>query len=169
MEDAPELARILTETNRATFQGLVPDHCLDSPTLEESERNWRRFFQENVEENPFLLVVENEAGQMVGYAIAGGQTNKADEAELNVLMIDTLWQRQGYGRYLVAVCAGRIKRQGRKRMRVAVEQSNPNRAFYERLGAKQFGEKPYDWDGYQTKLILYRWENLDELSRFAVA
>ena len=44
IDDAPALAWILTETNKETFRGLVPDRCLASPTLEESERNWRRFF-----------------------------------------------------------------------------------------------------------------------------
>ena len=45
IEDAPALARILTETNNETFRGLAPDYCLASPTLEKSERNWLRFFR----------------------------------------------------------------------------------------------------------------------------
>ena len=45
VDDSPALARILTETNKETFQGLVPEYCLASPTLEQSELNWRRFFQ----------------------------------------------------------------------------------------------------------------------------
>lgn len=166
MADTPDLARVLTETNRATFQGLVPDHCLASPTLQESDQYWQRFLNERIEENQFLLVLENEVDQVVGYVLAGGSTEKPDEAELNVLMIDPAWQRRGYGRLLVAESARRIKAQGKSSMLVAVEQHNPNHAFYEQLGVKQIGEKPFDWDGFQTKLILYRWEDLDE-RRFA--
>jgi hypothetical protein len=65
--------------------------------------------------------------------------------------------------------ANRLKNRGAKSILIAVEQHNPNRAFYEHLVANQFGEKPLDWDGYQTKLILYRWENLDELCRLTSA
>jgi len=165
VEDAPALARILTEANRHAFQGRVPDHCLDSPTLAESERNWRRSLAEKSWENRFLCLLDDEFEGILGYIIFSSKTEIANEAELDVLMIDIPWQRQGYGRYLVQVAANRVRKLGCQTMRVGVEQHNPNAAFYERLGAQQIGERPLDWAGFQTREILYRWEDLDELNR----
>jgi ribosomal-protein-alanine N-acetyltransferase len=80
LEDAPELARILTGALRDTFAGRVPEACLDSPTREESERNWRRSIEKPGfcekpgflnDEGEFLLVAEDMAGQMAGFILAG--------------------------------------------------------------------------------------------------
>jgi predicted N-acetyltransferase YhbS len=109
-EDAPDLARILIETNRATFEGLVPDHCLDSPTREESIRNWKRALSsDRVKEGKFTLVAENTAGHIVGYTVAGGETGRSDyERELNVLMIGTTWHRRGIGRALISAVVKKL-------------------------------------------------------------
>lgn len=165
IEDAPALARILTGASHHAFQGRVPDHCLDSPTLAESERNWRRSLAEKNWGHRFMLILEDETESILGYIIFSSKTERANEAELDVLMIDVPKQRQGYGRYLVQVAANRVRKLGCQTMLVGVEQHNPNAAFYERLGAEQVGERALDWDGFQTREILYRWEDLDELSR----
>jgi len=88
VDDSPALARILTETNKETLQGLVPDRCLSSPTLEQSERNWRRFFQ---------------SGRM---------------AEGEIMLV-----------------------------------------------ARHVGSRPFNWVGYETREILYGWENLALLAQ----
>jgi ribosomal protein S18 acetylase RimI-like enzyme len=163
VEDAPELARILVGTNRETFHGLVPDAWLDDPTLEESERNWRRAIGSELEEGEFLLVAENTEGTMLGFAMAGGKTGRDAERELNVLMVDTPWQRRGIGRMLVSEVAAKLKQRGIQSLLVGVQCDNPNRQFYERLGAKQIGSKPLNWAGYTTEEILLRWDAIDEL------
>lgn len=116
-----------------------------------------------------MLILEDETESILGYVIFSSKTEIANEAELDVLMIDVLWQRQGYGRYLVQVAANRVRKLGCQTMLVGVEQHNPNATFYVRLGAQKIGERPLDWAGFQTREILYRWEDLDELSRHTTA
>ena len=165
--DAPALARILTGTNRDTFQGLVPDRCLASPTLEESERNWRRFFLlETLAAEEIMMVSSAGGGEVTGYILAGAQTGRPDyPRELNVLMVDTPWQRQGIGRKLVAHIAGELSWQGVQSMLVGILAENPNQVFYERLGAKRVGSRPFNWAGYETQEILYGWDNLALLAQ----
>lgn len=40
---------------------------------------------------------------------------------------------------------------------------NPNRAFYERLGATFVREFPYDWDGCVTPGCVYGWTDTKAL------
>ena len=176
LDDAAELARILTETNAATFRGLVPDQCLASPTPEESEVNWRRALSTGgLNDGRFLIVCErtvaehigSEHGQggLVGYVLAGGKAElEAYERELNVLMVDTPWQRQGIGRKLVARAAAKLLEQGVKSMLVGIQIDNPNRAFYERLGARPAGRRSLDWAGHETEELLYGWDDITILA-----
>ncbi len=165
IEDAPVLARILTETGRETFQGLVPDHCLTSPTLEESEGNWLKFFRSgSLDSDEMLLVSTADGGLVTGYILAGRKTERDDyPRELSVLMIAPPWQRQGVGRKLVTRIAGELSRQGETSLLVGVLKENPNSVFYERLGARRVGSRPINWAGYETQIILYGWDSLSGL------
>ena len=141
-------------------------------SFEESATNWRRTLSAGgLADGNFLIVcehavVEHKQKEVVGYVLAGGKTELAAyERELNVLMVDTSWQRQGIGRELVARAAAELLRQGATSMLVGVQVDNPNRAFYERLGGRAVGNRPLDWDGYETEVILYGWEDIEPLTK----
>lgn len=170
VKDAPELARILTGTNAATFRGLVPDECLASPTREVSEANWRSALAAGgLGAGRFLIVAEyvsagHGSGQLVGYVLAGGQSELPGfERELDVLMVDPPWQRQGIGRLLVSRAAAELQRRGATSMLVGVQVDNPNRAFYEHLGGRLVGRRPLDWAGYETEELLYGYDDISSL------
>ncbi len=167
VDDSPALARILTETNKETFQGLVPDRCLASPTLEQSERNWCRFFQSGGPAGgEIMLVAANDGGEVTGYIMAGRQTARKEyHRELSVLMVARPWQSLGIGRKLVESVAGELSRGGAQSMLVGILEENPNWEFYERLGARHVGSRPFNWAGYETREILYGWENLALLAQ----
>jgi GNAT superfamily N-acetyltransferase len=164
-DDANKMAQILVAGNRATFSRLVPENCL-AFSVEESGRNWRKTLIENeTSQEWLLLVVENGAGQVVGYGMWGGGSRHADfSSELKVLMVDPPWQRQGVGELLVQRGAAFYQKQGVNSMLVGVLKLNPNTVFYERLGAKLVGELPYNWDGLETTELLYGWDNLGVLT-----
>lgn len=164
VDDAPALARVLVDTNRDTFSGLVPERCLAFP-YEESERNWRKSLQSGLKEGQFMFVVEEGAGAIVAMILAGSHTGRDDfRRELDLMMVDTPYQRRGIGRLLVMEAARRLLAEGEKSMLVGVQEDNPNRAFYERLGARRVGERPLDWDGYETREILYGWDEIGQLA-----
>lgn len=97
--------------------------------------------------------------------LAGGRSELPGyERELNVLMVDTPWQRQGIGRKLVALASAELQRQGATSMLVGVQIDNPNRAFYEHLGGWVVGQRPLDWAGYQTKEVLYGYDDISALA-----
>lgn len=163
--DAPALARILVEATQDTFQGLVPDKCLTSWTCEQSEKNWRKTLRQGgLAPGTFLLVAMNPAKEVVGYALAGRDPQFGGfERELNVLMVDPVWQRRGIGRKLVSYVALELKKQDVKSLLIGIQEDNPNKKFYEHLGGQVVGTRPLEWEGYATKEILYGWQNIEVL------
>ena len=101
-DDADRMAHCLVAGNRAAFGGLVPERCLDFP-VEESSRNWRETLAKNETSRAWLLLVaENIAGLVVGYAMFGTGSRQPDfGSELLSMAVDPDWQRQGVGRQLV--------------------------------------------------------------------
>ncbi len=67
------------------------------------------------------------------------------------------YQRQGIGKALVFDLLDRLQAVGIYTVGVRVMSVNPNRHFYERLGAEFLREVPYDWNGVVLPQSVYRW------------
>ncbi len=161
--DAPALAYILCTANEQTFRGLVPDQCLEFPETE-SVANWQRTLTDGLPDGDFMVMAVIPNGQVVGYAWSGANDKDAlFQAELRQLMILPAYQRQGIGKRLMIYAAKHLLQRGLQSMRVEVLRINPNRAFYERLGAKYQTEYPYDWDGVALTMCVYGWPDIRSL------
>lgn len=167
------LARVIIDATRSAFRGRVPDRCLDWLTVEESAANWGRNFENGVlGRDKYLLVAEVGRSDVIGFALAvrrAATTIKDLElfqdypAELLSLQVDPAWQRHGVGHQLVAEIAARLAQEGESKLLVGVLADNPNRAFYETLGARLAGSRPFVWEGYQTEELIYVWDNIDTI------
>lgn len=172
-EDRFALARILIDATESAFRGRVPDRCLGWLTVEESAGNWGLNFENGVLRAGEHLYVAKVAGtDVIGLAMAGGRSPEAVEAveaaqdyphELRVLQVDPAWQRRGVGRRLVATIAEALALEGGSKLLVGILAENPNRGFYERLGARLIGTRPYNWEGYLTEELLFAWDDLSAL------
>ena len=106
----------------------------------------------------FVGHVAVKDGVVVGCALGGPQANEPPyQGELYVLNILPAYQRQGIGRRLVARTAERLAAAAITSMLVRVLSVNPNRAFYERLGARFIREEPYDWNDVILAASVYGW------------
>jgi GNAT superfamily N-acetyltransferase len=172
IDDCSAMARILISATQNAFRGRVPDRCLEWITPEESAANWAKYLksEERLAGEDFLFVVETQPYGVIGLALLGKRSDSDDSHELNVfswelrtLQVDPAWQRQGIGRRLVSRVAEQVWQEGARHLLVRVLAENPNRAFYERLGARRLGTQPNDWEGYQTEEILYGWDDINGL------
>jgi ribosomal protein S18 acetylase RimI-like enzyme len=154
--DAAALAHILVTANEAAFRGRVPDQCLTF-TEPESAANWQRLLIEGVPPGDVLVVVELPKGSPVGYAWGGPSDNPVYRGELRQIGVLPMAQGQGIGRRLVGHVANRLAAEGIHSLRVEVLHVNPNRRFYERLGACYLAEHDYDWDGVVLPMCVYGW------------
>ncbi len=161
-DDPEALAHILITANESAFRGLVPDQCLTF-TEAESAANWRKTFTEEglPSGDEFLTVAETAAREVVGY-VWGGVKDDGDGI-VRILMVLPAYQRRGVGRLLVSHVAERLAEKGIHRMTVEVLSVNPNRLFYEHIGATYVSEAPYDWDGVPMVSCLYQWADTSAL------
>ena len=161
-DDVEALAHVGIMANEGAFRGIVPDVCLEF-TEAQSATNWRKTFVEEglPSGNEFLVVAETLEGEVVGY-VWGGVKDDGDGI-VRVLMVLPAYHKRGIGRRLVYHVAERLAEKGIHRMTVEVLAVNPNRYFYERIGATFVSESPYDWDGVLLASCLYQWADTQTL------
>lgn len=163
--DASALAHVMIDATIAAFRGIVPDHCLRWISYEESAVNWLRTLGEGgLDEGDCLIVAEEQRGEVVAFALARVvHDDPSYRGELRVLSVSPAYQRRGVGRELVQHVAAHFQRSGVRSMLVRVLTTNPNRAFYERLGARFLRIEPYEWSGVAMEEAVYGWPDLTAL------
>lgn len=163
-DDAPAIARVHVDSWRSTYAGIVPQTFLDGLTYEGREEMWRRNLT-NPERKSVLLVAEDEAGKIVGFAVGGpGRDEHPDyDAELYAIYLFQETQGQGIGRQLMSALAGYLVEQGYKAWLIWVLRDNPSRGFYERTGGQYVTEKTIEIGGAALPEIAYGWRDLREI------
>jgi GNAT superfamily N-acetyltransferase len=162
--DAAALAHVLIVGIGTTFRGIVPSQCLTF-TEAESAANWQRTLDKPLPDGEFIEVVEQE-GEVVAYAWGGpSRDDSIYRGELKQIIVLPSHWGHGIGRSLVQRVASRLADEQQIRsLRVEVLRCNPNRAFYERLGAQYISERPHDWDGVVMPMCLYGWKDTSRLT-----
>ena len=110
-----------------------------------------------------LVVAEPPGGRPVGYAWGGPYDDQAYRGELRQISVLPSAQGNGIGRSLVRHVARRLAAEGIHSLRVEVLLVNPNRRFYERLGARFLTEQDYDWNGISLPMGEYGWADTRSL------
>jgi GNAT superfamily N-acetyltransferase len=133
-EDVAALARLHVQTFNETHRGGPSG----GPSYELREQQWREAFASR--DNPwFCLVVEDEAGQLVGFAKEtphdGGVPGFV--GELNKLSVLRRLHRQGIGRLILCTVARRFIECGITSMLLFGEAPSPSNGFYEAFGAER--------------------------------
>ena len=156
--DAAALAHILVTANERAFRGIVPDQCLNF-TEPQSAANWHRALTAGLPPDDFFVLIERADEPPVGYVWAGPSDDAGFRGQLRQINILPAYQRQGIGRLLVREAAAHLVARGIQSLWVETLRCNPNRLFYERLGAQYLGERPYDWDGVILPMCRYGWSD----------
>lgn len=156
-DDASVLAHVLVTSIDHAFRGRVPDQCLEFPEAE-SAANWNKFFSQGLPANHVMLIAQTPTGEAIGYIWGGPNTkDSVHSAELIQISVLPAYHQHGIGRRLVCELAQRLAGQGLYSMRVEVLRVNPNRTFYERIGATYISKHPYDWEGVTLSMCVYGW------------
>jgi GNAT superfamily N-acetyltransferase len=178
IEDCPSLAKIIIEATQDAFRGRVPDYCLKWLTPEESVANWAKNFkaEQSLKDGMCLYAAETKSSGVIGFAmlcplepnIAHSQfIDQGYFHELRSLQVIPAWQKRGIGKQLIAKVADQVAVEGGACLLVKMLVDNPNMGYYEHLGAARLNSNPFVWEGYETKEIIYGWDNLKILSSTA--
>jgi len=164
LSDAAGIAWVQINSYRTAYAPLMPAEYLAAFSYEEQEQDWKKLIGEG---SDLLLIAEDEAGQIVGYALSrlipSGQANY--DCELAALHINRSCHRQGIGRALVAETAWRMHRQGCRSLGLWILDGNPACGFYEHLGGKTNGEQFFEIEELKLRRreVGYLWERIEDL------
>jgi GNAT superfamily N-acetyltransferase len=159
-DDLFMIAGVLVDTWRSTFRGLLADDFLDGMSREEQAvRHARRMGAPGV---CYLVAIESSTGETIGFANfgPGRGTVPNDIHEIYALYVRAEHQGSGIGTALVRSSAGHCVEQGAKSLFAWVLSGNPNRKFYERLGAKAVETTSIGLGNRSYEQVAYLWEDI---------
>jgi ribosomal protein S18 acetylase RimI-like enzyme len=152
-EDIHDLALLHVKTWSETYGG-------NGPRLGVREFQWREMFKAS-QRDWFVLVIENPAGELVGFA--KGQPYKHDgilsefRGELNKFYVLRDYQRLGLGRKLLSAVAQRLISMNIHNMVLFGIPQNPSCSFHEAMGGERLLDKKGVFQGG------YCWRDLRRL------
>lgn len=154
-EDIPALADVHVKAWRETYWTVR-----NPPTHAVREQQWREQFS-RADPSEFCFVVENSAGELVGFA--SGRPYASDElrgysGELRKIYVLREYQRLGIGRRLIGHVARRFLDDGITSMVLFGLPQNPSCAFHEALGGKRLHARNGEFHG------AYGWRDLTKLA-----
>lgn len=164
LEDAESLAHVQVDSYRSAYAGILPDDYLAQFSYDEQEQDWRELISSG--EIDVLLVAENEAGEVAGYALGERLEGQRYDCELVALYVRQADQGRGIGRSLIAAVAGEFRRQGSRSLVLWVLEANHYaRSLYERLGGQLVDRRQLELDE-NTVLdeVAYAWPDIDMLT-----
>ncbi|WP_428427143.1 N-acetyltransferase family protein [Pararhizobium sp.] len=162
-DDLFMIAGVLVDTWRSTFRGLLADDFLDGMSREEQAmRHARRMGAPGV---GYLVAVEPSTEEIIGFANFGPGRGTAPDTihEIYALYVRAEHQGFGIGTALVCSAARHCVEQGAKSLFAWVLASNPNRQFYERLGATAVETTSIWLDDRHYEQVAYLWEDIAPL------
>ncbi|MCV9999106.1 GNAT family N-acetyltransferase [Pararhizobium sp. YC-54] len=164
-DDLFMIAGVLVDTWRSAFRGLLADGFLDGLSREEQAvRHARRMGEPGVS---YLVATEPSVGDVIGFANFGPARARlpAHIHELYALYVRAEYQGAGIGRALVRSMAVHCAGQGATSLFAWVLAGNPNRGFYERLGAKAVETGRIGLGDQSYEQVAYLWDDIAALAR----
>lgn len=151
--DVAAIARLHVETFTETHRNGRPG----GPSYELREQQWREEFA-RADDRRFCVVIEDERGELVGFAKGvphdGGVPGY--EGELNKIYLLARVQRRGLGRQLLRAVASRFRELGVHSMVLFGDARSPSNGFYEAHGAQRLHDERGEFHGG------YGWPDLGE-------
>ena len=144
--------------------GIMPDELLDGLSYVRREEQWQRDIARG--NDAFVIVAEDAAGQLVGFA-DGGPERKGDRdysGEVSALYVDPAHTGRGIGRKLLRAGASELRNRGHRAMLVWVLVENPACGFYEAMGGALLYERMITIGGANLRARAYGWRDIEVLA-----
>ncbi|UUX33684.1 GNAT family N-acetyltransferase [Fundicoccus culcitae] len=155
--DAEALAKVHVSSWQTSYQGIVPNHFLQSLSVEDRQK---RFTEIIANANHFFVLTDNN--QIVGFVGGGEQRHPAYAnypGEIYSIYLYQESQGHGGGRLLFEAMQQSLLEAQLNPMTVVVLSKNVSAiAFYEQMGGKPVGKDTINIGGDDFEEIIYGWE-----------
>lgn len=140
-KDAPGIARVLVDTWRSTFDGLLPEEFLNGLSYQQQEARQQRAMA--APGNISFVAVRTSDGAVVGFVSGGPIREPCGDytSEFYAIYVRRGLQRQRLGRDLFGAFVASLAAEGGADLLVWVLANNPFRGFYPRMGGKAVSEQ----------------------------
>lgn len=161
-EDMPAIGRIVVQSWRHTFDGLVSAEFLDAMSDDhQRQRHERMFSQRSV----IYRVAVADEGDVIGFCSGGPSRRSVYSAQNEIYAIFLLpgCEHQGIGRRLFESVAAELAATGRKGLFLTALAINPHRSFYEKLGGVEAEAESLQLGAEIYPQIAFFWEEVPHL------
>ena len=160
-EDAPGIARVLVDTWRSTFDGLLPEAFLDGLSYQQQEARQIRAMA--APGRITFVAVRTRDGEVVGFASGGPIREPCLQftSELYAIYVLSGLQGRGIGRDLFRAFVGALDAEAKPDLLVWVLAINPFSGFYSRMEGRPVAEQVMTIGvGVTENAIAYAWDAL---------
>jgi GNAT superfamily N-acetyltransferase len=157
IQDAPAIADVNVRSWQAAYRGLMPDSYLDALSGEEDTARWQRAIAESTRRGRPVLVVEDGAGAVVGYAVVGADVDEPSLGLVFLMYVGPERWGTGAGHALMEASIERLRGAGFGRAVLWVLEANARaRRFYEREGwVEEGGRSTSTYGGVALPALRY--------------
>lgn len=171
--DAQAIARVLVDSWRTTYAGIVPAAHLAGLDYDQRAARWRNLIADR---RQITYVALDRKDRAVGFVSGGpertgrsvdpsvGDGDPSHGGELYAIYLLRSGQRQGLGRRLVGTLCAWFLRQGAQAMLTWVLAENPARRFYAALGGTELRRQTITIGGKELVEIAYGWNDISPLA-----
>jgi len=160
--DIAGVARVVVDSWRSTFTGLLPADFLDGMSYAQQEQRHRRTFA--TPDTSYHVATAD--GAIVGFA-SGGPTRRPEfshENELYAIYILPGFQHRNIGSTLFRYVVSDLHSSGRTGLVAVALGLNPYRSFYERLDGVPVNGGTITLGSAVVDQVAYVWEDIAELT-----
>ncbi|MFB1050319.1 N-acetyltransferase family protein [Paraliobacillus sp. JSM ZJ581] len=157
-EDYAAIAKVHVDSWQQTYQDIVPKSYLDQLSYDEKEALWKKILASRTK----VYVVENERGQIVGFA-NGGKERTGDyssyQGEVYAIYLLQSYQKSGIGKKLIQHVTANLKEQKLNGVLIWVLADNPSVGFYQAIDGKKVDEEEINIGGKPLTEVAYGWSD----------
>ncbi|MDX0298012.1 GNAT family N-acetyltransferase [Sinorhizobium meliloti] len=158
-DDLPDIARVVVDSWRSTFAGILPAAFLDGMSYDHQQQRHERML---ARADVIYYVTVHPVEGIIGFA-SGGPTRHGgfpQQNEVYAIYLLPAYQRQNLGSLLFRNVVSDLKSSGRAGLAVFALSSNPNRDFYKRFGGRETAAPPIAIGDLTVDQTAYVWEDI---------
>ncbi|HWP95320.1 MAG TPA: GNAT family N-acetyltransferase [Syntrophomonadaceae bacterium] len=158
INDAPGIARVVVDTWKSAYRGIISDDYLNNLSYQEREKGWREFPWDN----SFVFVAEDDGKNVIGFVAGGPERESRSECqgEVYAIYVYQSHQYQGIGSLLFRALLRKLEQTGIHSLLVWVLTDSPFRRFYERQGGQAADSKLLEMEGFTNDITAYGWSDI---------
>jgi len=146
-EDAIQIAKLVVDSWRTTYKGLINQEYLDNLNIQNVTDRWKKEFEQN---NIILVYKENK--NILGVIKFGAEELEKDKGEIFVLYVKLEERRKGIGTKLLNQAKQELLKMGYKDMIVwCFDENKIGKSFYLKSGGEQKEDRNFEVNGVGTK------------------